>query len=250
MGKLHELLASEPDKEMMAKLAIDEAKTTFAKKGTHFEGHTKTLQMRNEDRQFEEAAGFEHKELVDTVESKLHYVFGMVAPWYDAVLQKEKSNQEACADLVVKGQTIATDLPATFLLGMETKLKQLRDTLVEMPTLPPGIEWALSPDSGEGVFKAAHADVRDKTERKMNFKTVAEATKEHPAQVAQVEEVEIVGKFVTERISGMITAARKAQILKNVADLIQAVKAARQRANGVQASNDRVAESLFNYLLA
>jgi len=82
----------------------------------------------------------EQKEMTTTVHDKLEYMFGSVAEWLDAVLQKERTNQEARADIILPdGSALATDIPATFLLGMESKLKELREVFLATPTLQPGI---------------------------------------------------------------------------------------------------------------
>ena len=138
MPKLHELLAVEGDLEGTYKKIVDEAKVTFDKKGAHFFGVHRRLEMFDEDLP---KAPDEHQEMVTTVHDKLEYVNEHVVRYFDAVLQKERTNQDAKADIVVDGVSLAKDLPATFLLGLENKLKNVRSLFQAIPTLPPGRKW-------------------------------------------------------------------------------------------------------------
>lgn len=80
----------------------------------------------------------EHKEMVTTVHDKLDYMLNQhIVPYLDAVLQKERANQDAKADIVVDGIVLAKDVPATFLLGLEEKLKRVHEVLDKIPTLAP-----------------------------------------------------------------------------------------------------------------
>ena len=138
-GKLHELLAVEGELEAAYKMILNETKSTFSKRADHFGGHVKTYKPLDDSDI--DVLPEQHKELVTTVDSKLSYMFGEhVIPYFDAVLQKEATNQGATADLVIDDEVIAGSLPATFLLGLETKLRQIRDVLQQAPTLQPGVE--------------------------------------------------------------------------------------------------------------
>ena len=99
MSKLHELLAVESDLENVNKKTLDEARTTFGKKASHFHEMHRKLENFNAD---DQEAPEEHQEMVTTVHDKLEYIQGHVGRYWDAVYMKEKTNQAAAADIVTK----------------------------------------------------------------------------------------------------------------------------------------------------
>ena len=246
--KLHELLAVESDLDATAKKVMEEAKTTFVKKVDHFIGAHKSLKMFDEQRAQEELAAAEHKELVTTVGKKLAYIRKPIVRLWDAVLQKDATNQTAVADLVVDGEILGRDLPATWLLGMEQKLRGLRAVYEAVPTHAPGFDWVPDPDRGEGVFRSAHTENKDKTEKKLRADVVVPATEHHPAQVRDYTENVKVGVFRVERWCGTVSPAEKSAYLERIDKLIRAVKKARVRANNVEIKKVTVAKKLFSYV--
>lgn len=243
--KLHEILAVESDLENVAKNVVAEAKNTFNKKQHLFQGQVKTAEM------FEEGVPTPAPEVIkleDTVPSKLNYVGKAVARWFDAVYQKETTNQKAVADLIVDGKTIATNLPATFLLGLEAKLRNLRDMYIEIPTLPPGIRWEPAPDQGEDIYAAALPMERFITNKQIKSTVLYEATKEHPAQIDKWTEDVKVGRYLVNTTSGMITPGQKSEILERLDKLAQACKAARMRANSAEVPNVHIGPGLIQYI--
>jgi hypothetical protein len=243
--KLHEILAVESDLEKVASNIIAEAKNTFNKKTNLFMGTLKTAEM------FEDGVPVPVPEIIkreETVPSKLGYVGKAVARWLDAVYQKECTNQEANADLIVDGQVILEAVPATFLLGLETKVKRLRDMYIEMPTLQPGIRWEEAPDEGKNVFRTAAPMERFITNKQVKSTVLYEATKEHPAQIDKWTEDVKVGRYLVHTTSGMITPARKSEILDRLDKLAQAAKSARMRANTAEVHIVQIGKTLMNYI--
>lgn len=247
MGKLHELLAVEGDLSAVATKVTEEAANTFSKKSDHFYGQVRTVSFLNEARAGENTT--EEKTIVTTVDEKLDYVRSMVAPYFDAVLQKEATNQEATADLIIDGQTIAHNLPATFLLGLETKLKNLRTMYAAIPTLQPGINWAKNDGAGAGHF-IAPATTSFKTEKTVKHKVLVEATKEHRAEIEKWNEDVPVARIDTVATSTMLTPHRKSEILGRLDKLIRGVKKARMRANDTTVVDRSIGKELFDFLHA
>lgn len=196
MAKLHEALAVEGNLEGLAKKVLAEAVGTFTKRTDHFTGFHKTLQMDEEG-----AMGVpdESKELTTTVGDKLDYLEKHLVKYWDCVLQKEATNQVAKSDIVVDGEVLANDVPATFLLGMETKLKNLREVYSFIPTLQPGVAWEKDESQNDQgrVWKASQPQEKIKTKRVSKSQVLYEATEHHPAQIDKWEEQERVGVFVT-----------------------------------------------------
>lgn len=247
MGKLHELLAVESDLEAVAKKTTEEAIKTFINKPNRFMAFHRCCTMFDDEKQ-NEAPPDEYLSLTTTVAEKIEYVGEKIAEYYDAVLQKEKTNHQAKADLIVDGSVMETDLPATFLLGLESKLKKIRDLYEAIPTLSPGIEWIPDPDIGKHVYRMKHPETKYKTAKTFQHKVLYDATDKHPAQIERWEETINIGRFVKEIWSGMISSSEKAEILKRLDKLLQGVKKARQRANNIEVTEAEIGKKILNYI--
>lgn len=245
--KLHELLAVEGDLEGAFVKIQGETMSTFTKKQNLFMGSHKTLKMFDDTRSQENLVE-SHQEIVETVPDKLGYTSESVIRYLDAVLQKDATNQEAKADIIIDGKTIAKDLPATFLLGLESKLKKVRDYYLVIPTLSPGIKWVKDPTLGEGYYKAETPEQSMKSEKEIVSKILYEATKEHPAQIERWTEAKAVGIYSTEKTTSMLSPGEKSILIGRVDKLLQAVKKARQRANSTEVIKLTVGKELFAYI--
>ena len=246
MSQLHELLAVEGDLEGTYKKIIEETKTNFIKHPDRYFGQHVRVEPFDENAPKEADV---HKELDDTVPSKLKYTQESIVRYLDAVLQKERTNQDAKADLTVDGVTIAKDVPATFLLGLETKLKIVRQSIYEtIPTLQPGIKWEKDETQGSDVYRRVQPEEKFRTKKVMKNHVVAEATKEHPAQVQVYTEDEKVARIVTDTWCGMISPAEKSDLLGKMDKLIRAVKKARQKANTTEVVKVTIGKELFEFI--
>lgn len=244
---LHEILAVEGDREGNAKRILTEAKSTFGDKPNLFTASLKSTSMFADNLA---PVPDEHVAMVTTVGEKLEYVSSVVAGYFDIVFQKDSANQRATADVVVDGEVLIANAPVTWLLGMETKLKEVRKVLENIPTLQPGIYWEEDPGHEKGsVFRTKHPVKRFKTQKVIKHSVLYEATAQHPAQIEKWNEMENVGEITETVWSGMVSPAVKASILSRADKLIQAVKKARQRANVTEVESCNVGEKLFGYLL-
>lgn len=248
--KLNEILSIENDLKSGYEKIMAESKVTFDKKADHFQAHHKTLKMIDQSREHEEAAQEQHKELVTTVGEKLDHSWKYIAKYFDGLLVKEATNQMAVADLVVDGQVLAEQVPATFLLGMEERLKKVRELYDAIPTLQPGITWKEDPTQRKGVYRAEFPEKTLRTEQTIKSKVLYEATKEHPAQIDKWTEQVPIGTYTTERWSGMLSPAEKAKLISRIDELLAAVKKARQRANQTEIVKRDIAKKFYEYIHA
>lgn len=244
---LHELLAIEGDLDGAHKKILDETRSTFTKKSEHFIGQHRKLEMFAEDGI---AYPEESKKMDSTVQQKLDYMMKTEIRYFDAILQKETTNQVAKAHLIIDGVTIAENLPATWLLGMETRLKHLRTAYEAIPTLQPGIDWVLDPTQGANIYKTKLPVEKLKTETVVEPVVLYAATKEHPAQVKEASKTLTVGKYSQTTWSGMISPAEKSALLGRIDKLIRATKQARQRANTTEVTVRTIGAALFDYINA
>lgn len=247
MTKLHEILAVDGDKEGIFKKILNETQVVFQKQRNLFEEHHKKYVPQDEN---ENAEGLEeHHSMETTVHDRLRYNNKACIDYFDVVLQKEKTNTKAKADLTVDGVTILKDVPATFLLGLENKLKLVRPVFEAIPTLPSGHTWEGDDQKGAGIYRLADPEKKFRTAKTFQHKVLYEATKEHPAQIERWEETKNVGIFITERWSGMLTSAKKAMLLQRIDKLIQATKKARQRANCEEVEDAKIGKEIFTYIM-
>lgn len=247
-AKLHELIAVEGELEGTWKKILEEAIATFAKKPDHFIAARREVQMLSGTDEAKAEETVEVSEMTTTVIDKLDYVQGHVVRFWDAVAQKEATNQAARADLVINGVTLAKDLPATFLLGMETKLKALRAVYDAIPTLQPGRLWTLDEAYRLKNVYRGNDDVRVKTKKLTKPVVLYPATEQHPAQVKEAVEDVAVGRIVTMQWSGMLSPAEKSDLLARIDELIRACKKGRQRANGTEVVRLNVGQALMAYI--
>ena len=243
MGKLHELLAVEGDLEGESRKIIEEAKDTFGKRD-RFIGSTRSVKMFDDNRSNEEIV--EHKAMTTTVTDKLKYTHDAITRYLNAFLQKETTNQRAKASIVVNDVVLAENVPATALLGLETKLKGVRAMYEEIPTLAPGTSWVW--DDQVSAYRMEHPDEKLKTEKSLKWQQIAPPTDKHPAQVEKWNADVPVGKIITEETSGMITPAEKSRLLGRIDTLIRAIKQARQRANSEEVVPVEIGEKLISFI--
>lgn len=248
--KLHELLAAEADLEKRAKMIVEEAKVTFNKKTNLFTGRKRTLEaITDEYADIERTFVPESQKLEETVPSKLEYVQEVIEEYWDAVYQKERTNQAASADVIIDDVVVVEKAPVTFLLGMEKKLKSIRDMFLQIPTLEPGVEWEPDENMGNGIFKLKEHQIQFKTKKEIVPKILYEATDKHPAQIEVLTEQKEVGRYKVMLWSGMITSREKANYLTRIDKLLIAVKEARMRANTQEVITEKTASKIFDYIL-
>ncbi len=252
MTVLHEIIAVEADKEGYVKRSYQEMITLFKNKVERFQGFERTLKLKGSEEEVrnEEQAESEFKKLDTTVPKELVYLSKVVSDYFDVVYQKDLANQEAKADLVIDGTTIASNVPATTLLGLETRLKNLRLVFDEIPTLSPGADWKIDEAMGTDIYKDQHPEIRPKTRKDFEYKILVQPTANHPAQVEKWNIDKEIGHFYKTKWSGCISVAAKSELLSKLDKLLQAVKQARQRANNQEVNTHaRLGEKLFEYLL-
>jgi hypothetical protein len=252
MAKLHEILAVEQELKGRKEKAISRAWDLFQNHTQDFKGGIKTLEMFDESRSSEEAAGEERIEVIASVNGILTEVFSDVSDFWDGRLQKEASNQLAVADIIVDGKTIAEHVPVTFLLSMEDELKQLRMMLEKIPVLDSAMAWEKNPQKGEFFWKTSQSIVRNKTEQTVQHKILVPAKDNggHPAQVQVWNENVPVGKYTSITFSGMLPENEKRKMLVKVSTLLNAVKKARQRANCQEVEDRHIGIKLLGFILS
>jgi hypothetical protein len=243
MGRLHELLAVEPEIKSSAESILSETISVFEKKHDHFVGLSRVYTKTKED---SDDLPAEHKLMVTTVKEKFEHTEKALAKWLDLMCSKETTNTCAKADLVIEGLTMAKSVPAVVLLNLENKLKHIKQMYLKAPTLEPGQDW--SPDTERAHTFRTQPAKSYRTNKVLKPVVLYPATDKHPAQVEKLTVDENVGMWSSTKYSGMIAPVLKADILARVDTLIEAVKRARCRANEQEVSDLKLGSSLFQFI--
>lgn len=249
--KLHELLAVESSVKGQAQKVRGELSATFEKKRHLFEGVKKTFTP------LSESAGLpaveEDRPIQSTVVKELRWISEFLAKSIDSGYRINEANTLARADVVLEdGTTFLTQLPATALLELEKRLAEVQEFIMTIPTLDPAKGFILDGEaSSDGDVFRAREVTKTRTKKIKQVLTLAPATDKHPAQVQLVDADEPVGTIREQEWSGMLTPARKADMIARCESLARSVKKARSRANEAEVSKaNGIGEKILNYVFA
>jgi hypothetical protein len=171
----------------------------------------------------------------------------VLARLLDVTLARDEANTRATASVVIDGQVILEEVPATYLLWLEKQLATVRTFFEKLPVLDPAEAWTWDPHLEHYVSEPVQTAKTKKVPRAF---TKAEATDRHPAQVDVFQEDVPEGTWTLRKFSGALPASRKSQLLDRATALLHAVKYARQQANETEARPLSAAAPVFGYLLA
>ena len=251
MSKLHEILAAEKTVVDASKKLFNDTNNKFGKTEAFFTGHGRTLKMiadTPENKAIEVAARTE-KVLATNVVDTLSYFLAHWAKSENLLASKNLTNTKALADIEFRNEVIAVGVPVDELLGLESRLLELRGLFVNAPTLDASKRWTRDEAYGVNTWVAPEEN-SSKTEKQAKAVVLYEATDKHPAQVKEVVTDVVVGTFTDTKRSGALTAVQKSELLGAVDELLAEVKKARQRANSVEVVSSDVGSIIARQLLA
>jgi hypothetical protein len=172
---------------------------------------------------------------------------GILSRLFDVTATKDWTNCVAKADVVVDGEPLLRDVPVAYLLFLEKQLVDLHTFVRKLPVLDAAESWSY--DASADCF-ATDATQTTRTKKIPRNHVKAEATEKHPAQVEVYYEDVVVGYWKTVKFSGALPAKRVNELLERVEKLQQAVKFAREEANGTDVVDRETGEKVFRYLFA
>jgi len=247
--KLHELLAAEGNLETQAIATRSDLSNSFEKKRHLFE-ETRITFVSNEEGKQPQLESI--SEIQSTVPKELEWLQPFLAKAIDASYQVDETNTQARGDIILDDETnsiIATAVPATALLELEKRLTEWVLNFVKViPTLDPAKGFQVDPSRGDGYYKARDIQ-KTRTKKDSKVITLAQPTKEHPAQVQLVPVDVPIGTINEQQWSGLITPKTKADMLDRAETLIRAVKRARSRANEAEVdTHKKIAKNLLQYV--
>ncbi len=244
MAKLNQIIAVE--KGIKSRVYSEFSDLNKAvQKAELFNGFSKTYQKKDED---SEALPNENKRVQMTVPEVLRSASRLLTEIMDVTARKDYTNCEAKAPVIIEGKEIIPDAPVSYLLFLEKQINDIRTFVSNLPVLDLSETWEM--DANSGLFKA-EATQTYRTKKIVKPIVLYPATPEHPAQTQLMNEDVIAGYWSQTKHSGGIPAPEKEEMLERVERLSQAVKQAREAANGKdEIKAPAVGDAIFSYILA
>lgn len=239
--RLNQVIATEKHNRQAADKQIDAAYKAIQKPSL-FDGHTKEYRKNSYDG---EDVPREYQRVQVTSQQVTKIVSENMAKLLDVVAQKDSANCVAKASVVVDGETLIEDAPATFLLFLEKRLIDIRTMLSKLPILDAAEDWIWN--DSVGLFKSAPRKT-SRTKKVQKAIVLFPATDKHPAQTQLITEDEVVGQYDYTRLSGAIKREDGVALMERVDKLYNAVKHAREQANLVDAPEKNVGDKVMGYL--
>ncbi|CAM3105079.1 hypothetical protein [Stackebrandtia soli] len=241
MTKLNQIIAVEKGVKAKAQQAIAVAGRELGKQPL-LSGISRTYQPKDEEG---EQLPPESTRVQTRVEESLRAVASNMARLFDVTATKDATNAVATADIVIDGNVLLSEVPVTYLLFLEKQLSELYGFVKGLPSLDAAESWTFN-DSADCFATDPVRTIRTKKVPRNHVK--AEATEKHPAQVEVYYEDITVGYWTTVKFSGSAPAKRITSVLDRIEKLQQAVKFAREEANGTEVVDRKVGEKVFDYL--
>jgi hypothetical protein len=240
--KLNQLLAAEIGARSDAEAA--KAKTYHQlQKGGLFSGLSKTYDPVDDA---DPGLPPEYTRVQLTVEEALGELRQPWARLITVVAQKDLTNTEARADVIIGDSVIIEQVPATYLLFLEKTLVELATLVGKIPLLDPAEDW--DRDDTSGWWKTPKTR-RHRTQKQPKSHVLYEATPEHPAQVQRYDVDEVVGFWDEVKFSGAMKASDRNTLLRRVRELQDAVRKAREEANMTTVvDRSGIGEAILNYV--
>jgi len=248
MAKLHELLAVCSNLEAQATKTRLELQNTFEKKRHLFGSKRVTFTPSNaEDGQ---PVTEDQSDIQTTVKAEVNWLSGFLVKGIDSGHMIDVANTLATADVMLEdGTVVLSTVPATSLLQLEKRLKEVHDFISAIPTLDPAKGFVQDPAREEAVFKAREV-TKTRTKKTLKVLTLAPATDKHPAQCKEYTEDVPIGAVLEQEWSSLITPAVKADLLERCENLTRAVKQARARANDLDldVKGHKIGKALLDFI--
>jgi hypothetical protein len=248
MTKLNQILAIERGEKEKAYKELTKAHHGLKHTGT-LGGFSKTYAPKDEE-------GEQFPPERQVLQTRVHRVVertrDLLTRHWDLVATRDWANCEARADVVLNPGTddavvLLKDVPASHLLWLEKQLNDLYTFCKDLPTLPTDEDWDW--DAGQDCFRSPPTKAA-RTKKISRPIILHEATKEHPAQVAMAQEDQLIGYWTNTKFSGCLEATRVEVLKDRVRAMQRAVKFAREQANSVEVTDQRVADKVLGYLFA
>lgn len=245
-GKLNQVIAVVAGKKSRAQRLLTDSHHGWNKEA--IAGITKTYEPLDADGDQYPA---ESKQIFLNVPDKVQEMADQIASFFDVVMTQEQGNTKARGDIdirefgVSEGKPFLTDVPVTTLLFLEKQLVDLYTFASNLPTLPKDREWKLDNNRNCYVTEPIQSI---KTGKRAKVIIKYGATKEHPAQTELFSEDMTLGTWTTTYMSSAIPSRQKADILRRIEEMQDAVKRAREQANSLEVDQVRYGRRILQHL--
>jgi hypothetical protein len=184
-----------------------------------------------------------------TVTELLGVVKDQMTRLFDLKFTREYANCSARSDITVDGQVLVEDVPAGYLLFLETQMAQLITQVIDkLPTLDPAEDWRDDdPALPAGVYKSASRQT-ERTKKVVEVQVMYPATTEHPAQVRPYENDVIEGYWTMVRFSGQLPVRQVQEMRARAVKVLEAVRYAREHANELTVTDREAGAALLGYV--
>lgn len=241
MPKLNQIIAVQSGKKAQAKESLTAAYQQLQKPDL-LSGIARSYKPKDENGETEPP---QNKLVQAKVSELIARVSADLVEMFDAVATQDWANCQARADVVVDGKPLLKAVPVTHLLFLEKQLTDLNTFITKLPVLDPAERWEYN--AGQDCY-ASEPFQTTRTKKVPKNHVKYEATKEHPAQVEMYMEDVTVGTWTTIKYSGAVPASARNAMLERVRKLEDAVKAAREEANGLEVTRQKVGQAILNYV--
>jgi hypothetical protein len=192
----------------------------------------------------------ESKKVQMNAESVLKQLRKLRSEALDIEATQEYGNLEAKADVIVDGQVVLANVPATLLIHLEKELNDTHKFISEIPTLDEAKVWNDDPNSSMFRSETAKTHKTKKVQRPIVlYDAVVKDGEALPAQTQLITEDVTIGHWHTTYLSGALPVPRKEALLERIEKLRDAVKRARSRSNDTEVEKREIGGAIFNFIL-
>lgn len=241
MAKLNQIIAVANGTKSRTQAALTSLYHQLQKPAL-LEGISRTYRPRDEDG---EQLPPEAKRVQVRVQDCIGEASKLWSDLFDVVATQDFANTAAAADVIVDGETVLQKVPVTTLLFLEKQLSDVRAFVDKIPTLDPAYDWTYN--TAADCYATPAVDTA-RTKKVPRNHVKAAATDKHPAQVDVYTEDIIAGYWTKTDFSGAIPQAERAAILARIEKLANAVKCAREEANGATVVDKKAGKPVLDYL--
>jgi hypothetical protein len=193
--------------------------------------------------------------VASTVPEQLNYMKENTLDFFDVVFSIEKTNAKGLveSELIVDGVSWGT-YTSLELLRLKTTLDNqlFKAVYNNVPTRSLTEHWTPTEDenySGRAVFETPEDKGFSKTTLKTQYILLdPHPGKERAPQVATQDKQVNVGSYTSQKFSGAISTAQKAQMIKKCDSLYKAVITALENANDVEIQKSDLGSKVFEYI--
>lgn len=242
MSKLHEIVAV-VDGEKKRRKARQTTLYKTVQKGDLYFGIRREYQPIDDD---SEQLPPENKKVQRSLADDVRDFVEQSVKLIDVIATKDRSNQDAMANIEVGGVIIASDVPVSTLLTLEKELQHTRSFFEKLPTLPLDQVWTRDEASDQYLTEEIET-VRTKKEQQPIV--LYAATDKHPAQTQLITVDKTAGHWKTRKVSSAIPVKEQQKYLDRIDALANAVKQARERANTTEVTEKEIGVALMNFIV-